>query len=61
MHSDYVVINKSLYQLVVNCLKRDAEEGKQSRKEILEEIENNAKSLDNYIEEHTITEQPTVR
>jgi len=38
-HGFYVLVNAGALQMVRNALKRDADEGKQSRREILEELE----------------------
>ena len=37
-----ISISAGLYQMLVNALKRDAEEGKQSRAEMLEELQKDA-------------------
>jgi hypothetical protein len=39
--SKYVKVDAGVLQLVRNCLQRDADEGKQSRKEILDELNKN--------------------
>lgn len=47
--SKYVKVDAGVLQLVRNCLQRDADEGKQSRKEILDELNKHTSVLEDSV------------
>lgn len=47
--SKYVKVNADVLQLVRNCLQRDVDEGKQSRKEILDELNKHTSVLEDEV------------
>lgn len=47
--SKYVKVDSGVWQLVRNCLQRDVDEGKQSRKEILDELNKHTSVLEDSV------------